>query len=75
MTTTNETTYIALTLRGDTLDNRGRGYVSRRAARDAAERAGTVCVETRRLGETPPPRDDAQAWDDWRMRSGLGSHH
>lgn len=63
-------TYIALTPTGVQLDNRGRGYVSRAAARRAAERRGTVAVETRRLGEELPPAHDAQAWDDLRMRRG-----
>lgn len=65
--------YIALTLSGEQLDNRGKGYVSRAAARRAAERRGTVAVETRRLGEELPPAHDAQAWDDLRLRRGLAS--
>lgn len=63
-------TYIALTPTGVQLDNRGRGYVSRAAARRAAERRGTVAVETRRIDEALPPIHDAQAWDDLRMRRG-----
>jgi len=62
------TTYIAITLTGEMLDNRGKGYVSRAAARRAAERRGTVAVETRRIDEELPPFNDAQAWDDLRMR-------
>lgn len=67
------TTYIAITLTGELLDNRGKGYVSRQAARRAAERRGTVAVETRRIDEELPPINDAQAWDDLRLRRGLAS--
>lgn len=66
-------TYIAITLTGEWLDNRGKGYVSRTAARRAAERRGTVAVETRRIDEELPASNDAQAWDDLRMRRGCPS--
>lgn len=65
--------YIAITLAGELLDNRGRGYVSRDAARRAAERRGTVAVETRRLGEELPAFNDAQGWSYLRMRRGCPS--
>ena len=62
--------YIAITLDGRTLDARGAGYVSRAAAHRAAARAGTVAVETRPVGALMPHRNDAQGWDDLRMRAG-----
>jgi len=65
--------YIAITLTGEWLDNRGKGYVSRAAARKAAERRGTVAVETRRLGEELPAFNDAQGWNDLRLRRGCPS--
>lgn len=68
--TNQTTTYIAITLDGRTLDRGGRGYVSRRAAQIAAERRGTVAVETRPIDERLPHPNDAQAWDDLRMRHG-----
>jgi hypothetical protein len=67
-------TYEAVTLSGETIDNRGRGYVSRRAAQRAAERRGAVAVETRRLSERLPHRNDAQAWDELRTRNGHPSY-
>jgi len=63
--------YKSLTLQGEWLDNRGRGYVSRQAAQQAAERRGTVCVETRRLDEEEPHQNDAQGWDAFRLKSGI----
>jgi len=63
-------TYIAVTMTGETLDNRGRGYVTRSAARKAAERRGSVAVETRELGARLPHANDAQAWDALRMAAG-----
>ena len=65
--------YIAITLVGDRLDNRGAGYVSRAAARTAAERRGTVAVETRRIDETLPAANDAQGWDRMRTQRGWPS--
>lgn len=63
-------TYEVLTLDGQTLDNRGRGYVSRAAARAAADRRGLCPTETRSLGERIPSGDDAAGWDDYRRREG-----
>lgn len=62
--------YIAVTLDGRTLDNGGKGYVSPAAATAAAERRGTVAVETRPLGAKLPDANDAQAWDALRLRNG-----
>jgi hypothetical protein len=62
--------YICITIDGPALDNNGRGYVSRRAARAAAGRRGLTAVETRELGKKLPHCNDAQGWDDLRMRRG-----
>lgn len=64
-------TYIAITLDGRTLDNRGKGYASREGARHAALRKSTVAVETRRLSEPPPHINDAQGWNQYRLRAGI----
>lgn len=63
-------TFIAVTPSGDIIDNRGRGYVSRRAAQQAAERRGTVAVETCRIDGTVPRPNDAQGWADYCLRHG-----
>ncbi len=63
-------TFIAITLAGDTLDNRGKGYVSRRAAQQAAERRGLVVTQTRRMDERLPHLNDAQGWSDYSLRHG-----
>lgn len=67
---TDMTTYIANTLDGTRLDNHGRGYVSRHAAQQAAERRGTVAIETRPIDQCLPAANDAQAWDDLRTANG-----
>jgi hypothetical protein len=66
-------TYIAVMMSGEVLDNRGTGYASRAAARAAAERRGTVAVETRRLGESLPHCNDAQGWDRVRLAAGIAA--
>jgi hypothetical protein len=62
-----------------TLDNCGRGYVSRAAARAAADRRGLCPTETRPLGgwpDEPGPGASATEWDDFRSRHGYsGCHH
>lgn len=67
------TTYIAITLSGEKLNNAGRGYVTREAARKAAMRRGTVAVETRAMDARLPHANDAAAWDDLRTRNGCPS--
>lgn len=66
-------TYLVITLDGQTLDNRGRGYTSRQAAKHAADRRGLCPVETRPLGEELPHPNDAQGWDAYRLRHGYAS--
>jgi len=64
------TTYIAIGLDGRTYDRQGRGYTTRHGAQAAAERAGTVAVETRPLAQQMPHANDAAGWDRLRMASG-----
>ena len=69
-------TYGVHTLDGQTIDRNGRGYVSRAAAREAADRRGLCPVETYRLGEKLPDTNDAAGWDAYRLSHGyLGCHH
>ena len=61
---------------GIILDRNGRGYVSRAAARAAADRRGLCPVETFIVGETLPPGGDAAGWDEYRRAHGRsGEHH
>ena len=70
------TKYIGLVLvgsRGTELLHGGREYVSRRAVRIAAARAGRTLIETRRAGERLPAANDAQGWDAYRLSHGVAA--
>lgn len=53
-----------------------REYRSRRSAERYAKRHGLVIVDHWPADDPPPrSRNDAQAWDDWRLRRGVSGSH
>ena len=65
--------YLILDTRSPHGQTQWRAYASRRSADRYAAAHGATVVDSRRVGQVYPHPNDAQGWDDLRMRTGCPS--
>lgn len=63
--------YVAITIEGEVIDNRGKGYVSLKAAYAACDRRGKVPCDWLYLNQKLPHANDAAGWDALRLERGI----